>query len=244
MSTDRTYTRGVDPAVNRELLSSARELAGLGFTLLPVGPRKVVAQPPGYLANPAAELTAGTLTRISEGRVSGMAFLRGARSTRERAGGGCEFVGVLELEGRAVADAGFLAEWADAIEELALGPVIARLEAGWKETSPSGGVHWAFTVPVPDADYVEDLARSLPTLAARRTGTDGCVLCLAELLITDGYVIAAPSHGATHPTGNPWVRDAGGPADLPALAVGELSRLADLLGGCPEFRRTSAAARC
>jgi len=229
MSTDRTYARGVDPTANRDLLATAQDLAGAGFTILPVGAKKVVAAKSNYLQNTPADLTAGALTQIREGAVSGLAFLRGPRSTRTRPDGGHEFVGVLELEGRAATSAAFQGEWADAIEQLVLGPVMARLEAGWKETSPSGGVHWAFTVPVPDPEYVGHLKASLPTLAARQAQTDGAVLCFAELLITDGYVIAAPSHGATHPTGDPWVREKGGPADIPALTVGELTRLADLL---------------
>ena len=229
MSTDRTYARGVDPTSNRELLATAHELDDLGFTLLPVGAKKVVALESHYLDNTPADLTEGALKQVREGAVSGLAFLRGPRSTRDRADGGCEFVGVLELEGRAVASEAFQGEWADAIEQLELGPVMGRLEAGWKETSPSGGVHWAFTVPVPDPDYVEHLKAGLPTLAARQKQPDGAVLCFAELLITNGYVVAAPSHGATHPTGKPWVREKGGPAAIPALTVRELSRLADLL---------------
>lgn len=229
MSTDRTYARGVDPAANRELLVAAQDLAGLGFTILPVGAKKVVSLKRDYLENTSADLTEETLTQIRQGAVTGLAFLRGPRSTRPCADGGHEFIGVLELEGRAVASEIFQGEWANSIEQLALGPVMERLEAGWKETSPSGGVHWSFTVPVPDAEYVGHLKSCLPTLAARQGQADGEVLCFAELLIADGYVIAAPSHGATHPTGDPWVREAGGPADIPALTVGELSRLADLL---------------
>lgn len=229
MSTDRTYTRGVDPTANRELLAAAQDLAGLGFTLLPVGAKKVVALKKNYLESHPATLTEGALTQIREGNVSGVAFLRGARSIRPCATGGHEFVGVLELEGRAAASEAFQGEWVNAIEQLELGPVFDRLEAGWKETSPSGGVHWAFTVPVPDPEYVTHLKGNLPTLAARQEQPNGEALCYAELLISDGYVIAAPSHGATHQTGKPWVREAGGPADTPALTVGELSRLADLL---------------
>ncbi len=229
MSTDRTYARGVDPAANRELLAAAQELAGTGFTLLPVGAKKVVALQRHYLEGNPATLTEGALTQIREGAVTGLAFLRGARSIRPCATGGHEFVGVLELEGRAVASEAFQGEWANAIEQLSLDGVMARLNAGWKETSPSGGVHWSFTVPVPDVEYIGHIKDCLPTLAARQAAPDGEILCFAELLIADGYVIAAPSHGATHPTGNSWVREAGGPAEIPALTVGELSRLADLL---------------
>ncbi len=229
MSTDRTYARGVDPAANRELLAAAQELAGLGFTILPVGARKVVSLKRDYLENTSADLTEETLTQIRQGAVTGLAFLRGARSTRPTADGGCEFVGVLELEGRAVASEAFQGEWDNAVEQLALDGVMERLEAGWKETSPSGGVHWAFTIPVPDVAYIGHLKSCLPTLAARQAQPGGEVLCFAELLIADGYVIAAPSHGATHQTGDPWIREAGGPAEIPALTVGELSRLADLL---------------
>lgn len=96
-----------------------------------------------------------------------------------------------------------------------LGHLWKKLNTGWVELSPSGGVHWLYhlTDPVPGN-----------TKIARQGNT-----IIAETRGEGGYVIVAPSHGPVHTTGKPWIRIAGGPNTAPTLTTTERAAFHTLL---------------
>lgn len=116
-------------------------------------------------------------------------------------------VELLEVEGAAMAQMGDVLELLDGT---GLRPVYDRLINGWSEQSPSGGLHLLYRVEGGAVPGNEKVAQR-PTDGA--TGRE----TLAETRGTGGFVVLAPSNGDVHPTGRPWVRLIGGPADLPTL---------------------------
>lgn len=93
--------------------------------------------------------------------------------------------------------------------------VVERLEAGYVEDTPNGGVHWLYRC--------DTLAGNLK-LATRPKG-DGTHATLIETRGEGGYCILAPSHGAVHPTGKPYVLRAGGFETIPTLTPDERAQL-------------------
>src|SRR5215211_3874271 len=84
-------------------------------------------------------------------------------------------------------------------EEAGLGPLVARIRAGYEEQTPGGGIHWLVFV----------LGGGAKTVAlARRMGVDRagkpCALPLIETKGEGGYVVIAPSYGRVHPSGNAY----------------------------------------
>ncbi len=71
-----------------------------------------------------------------------------------------------------------------------LGPLVERIEQGYSELTPGGGVHWYYRCA--DIDGNLKLARR----------ADGKVLI--ETRGEGGFVVLAPSHGAVHSTGKPY----------------------------------------
>ena len=123
---------------------------------------------------------------------------------------------MLELEGRAVAG-GLLDEARDIAGASGLGELWEIIGKGYVEQTPSGGLHWLYRI----ADEV------VPgnTKLARRPGENGTVEVLAETRGTGGFVVTANSHGAVHPSAQPWVLIAGSPAQIPMLSMEERDAL-------------------
>lgn len=71
--------------------------------------------------------------------------------------------------------------------------IIERIEDGYLEETPGGGVHWFY--------YARDV-RGSTKLATRRV--DGSVKTLIETKGEGGFVIVAPTTGRVHPTGKPY----------------------------------------
>ena len=109
-------------------------------------------------------------------------------------------VGLLEDVGRAAGAAGLLELW-------------ERVNGGWCERSPSGGVHWFYRVEGMDVPGNVKLAAT----EARQT--------IAETRGQGGQVVLAPSGGTTHKTGRAWERLDGGPATVPTLTAAERETL-------------------
>lgn len=125
---------------------------------------------------------------------------------------------MLELEGRAVADKLHIE-----IKELAinsgLGHIWDRINDGYVEMTPSGGLHWLYRI---DGEVPGN------TKLARRPGENGGIDVLAETRGEGGFVIVAPTNGTCHPSGGKWVMLTGGPATIATLTVAERDQLHSL----------------
>jgi hypothetical protein len=119
---------------------------------------------------------------------------------------------MIEVEGRA-------ADRIDELREMAadssMGNLWNRLNTGWVERSPSGGVHWFLrTETTPDGN--QKLAR------------DPAGVVLAETRGEGGQTVIAPTGGTHHPSGQPWTLIHGGPTAVPTLTRNETTALLDL----------------
>lgn len=125
---------------------------------------------------------------------------------------------MLELEGRAVA-AKMHKEIKEIAENSGLGDLWAKLNQGYVETTPSGGIHWLYRI---DGEVPGN------TKLARRPGENGGVDVLAETRGEGGFVIVAPTAGTCHPSGGEWRILVGGPDTIPTLTRDERDALHDL----------------
>ncbi len=164
---------------------------------------------------------------------------------------------LLEFEGRAIAE-GVHLRFGELADASGLGELWARIAAGYRETTPSGGVHLLYRVD--DAPVLGNmkLARrpstagelrehqALEVQRAREQHADDqdalaqrlhrltevqperLPQVLLETRGEGGFVVVAPSHGPVHPTGKPWTLDCGGPDTIPTVSAEEYRALHDL----------------
>jgi putative DNA primase/helicase len=140
---------------------------------------------------------------------------------------------MLELEGRAVAE-GAIPVLQDLVVRAGLTELWERVTHGYSEQTPSGGVHLLYRVadaavpgntklanrPARDDELTDD-ERAIKERAPHRVISRG----LAETRGEGGFVVIAPSHGPTHPTGRPWVTWYGGPGTVPTITTDEREQL-------------------
>jgi hypothetical protein len=126
---------------------------------------------------------------------------------------------MLELEGRAVAEKMHL-DVAEIANNSGLGDLWQRLNQGYVELTPSGGLHWLYRV----SDGI------LPgnTKLARKPGENGGVDVWAETRSEGGFTITAPSGGSTHPSGGNWTLIGGSIETIPTITMAERSALHDI----------------
>ena len=125
---------------------------------------------------------------------------------------------MLELEGRAVADKMHL-QIAEIAESSGLSDVWEKINAGYVEMTPSGGLHWLYRLESPVAGNLK---------LARRPGENGGVEVLAETRGEGGFSICAPSGGSTHPSGGVWQLLRGSIEQIPTLTNQEHTALHSL----------------
>jgi P4 family phage/plasmid primase-like protien len=128
-----------------------------------------------------------------------------------------------EVEGRGAAR---LPEIAQLATDSGMADLWARLCAGWLEQSPSGGWHWFYKIAYPEGFKFPGNTK-LAKAANKET--------LAETRSEGGFVVVAPSAGAVHPSGQPWVRVAGGPSTIPTITPDEREAFHSLLGTLNEY---------
>lgn len=109
-------------------------------------------------------------------------------------------------------DAGILEAFQDAAVRTGLGELVARVETGYSDRSPGGGVHWYYRCP--------DIGGNTK-LAERPDQESGTRNPLIETRGEGGYVVAAPSQGGVHPSGKPYVLQSGGPATIATITPEE-----------------------
>ena len=122
---------------------------------------------------------------------------------------------MLELEGRAVADKLHL-DLKEMAQNAGLGEVWQRINDGYVEVTPSGGLHWLYRI---DGQVPGN------TKLARRPGENGNIDVLAETRGEGGFVIVAPTAGTCHPSGGTWSMLVGSPRSIPTLTVAERDQL-------------------
>lgn len=126
---------------------------------------------------------------------------------------------MIEAEGRAVAE-GVVDRLATAMGDHDASTLWYQLEHGYREETPSGGVHW-YVLVAGSAGRNTKLARR-PSTEAEQADNPGCkVQVLLETRGEGGFSVIAPSAGRTHPTGKPWRVSAGNPARIPTITEDE-----------------------
>jgi putative DNA primase/helicase len=132
---------------------------------------------------------------------------------------------MLELEGRAIEE-GLLLGLIELAETTGLGELVARIEAGYAETTPSGGLHWLYRVDPPLGNT--KLAKRPATATELEANPADKVKVLIETRGEGGFVITAPSNGSVHPSGGRWTLTEGGFATIATITAGERDALFDL----------------
>ena len=107
-------------------------------------------------------------------------------------------------------------ELRDIAEASGLADLWYRVMTGWMEQSPSGGYHWFTRLAEGEVPGNTKLAKT----ADKKV--------IAETRGTGGQTVLAPSAGAAHPTGRPWVRLQGGLDTIPVLTADERESLHSL----------------
>ncbi|MFF8910200.1 DUF927 domain-containing protein [Streptomyces olivaceoviridis] len=201
-----------------DLRAVARELHDAGLCVLPV--RADGTKAPDVRSWTQYKVDRSTPDEhdawFADGRRTGIGIVTGAVSGN---------VELIEFEGLAVRE-GLL----DAVAELAadsgLGDLWQAVTTGWADQSPSGGVHYKVVVEgrpaAPNKKLAQRLARDeeyTPQERQRIAEKPGSriVRTLIETRGEGGFVVIAPSHGTTHPSGRPYVRLSGGPTSMPVL---------------------------
>ncbi len=123
---------------------------------------------------------------------------------------------MLELEGRAVA-AQIHIQAKDMADNSGLGELWQKIQEGYCEMTPSGGIHWLYKISDAEVPGNQKLAR--------RPGENGGVDVLCETRGEGGFVILAPSAGSCHPSGEPWKILSGSIATIPTITFAEREAL-------------------
>ncbi|NDC64327.1 MAG: hypothetical protein EBZ59_10170, partial [Planctomycetia bacterium] len=154
---------------------------------------------------------------IRRGDADGIGIICGAVS------GGLEMV---EVEGRA---RDLLPAIRAAAERLGHADLLARLESGCAEESPSGGLHYVLRV-IDGAPLGNVELASRPDPAAEHGQR---VLC--ETRGQGGWFVSAPSAGRTHGTGKSYRLVSGSPATIPAFTTAERDAIYDCFRAVDEM---------
>ena len=199
---------------SQEILARALEAHDAGLAVVPIKPdgqkRPAVAWAAYQDAPPTREQVVQWFTTHD---TDGLGVVTGAGS------GGLEMV---EVEGRAL---DLVTELATLMADNGLADLWDRLNKGWVEATPSGGIHWHYRVTDGPAARNTKLARRPATADELAQNPGDKVKVLVETRGQGGFTVIAPSAGRTHPTGRPWVTLTGGPTTIPALTVDERDSL-------------------
>lgn len=109
---------------------------------------------------------------------------------------------MLELEGRAMAE-GYLDKIIDAFEDHGMQDLWSRIQDGYLEGTPSGGLHYYYRVNGYSKRNTK-LARRPATPDELAINPDEKLKVLIETRAEGGFTVIAPSAGRTHSSGKPW----------------------------------------
>ncbi|MFD7709513.1 bifunctional DNA primase/polymerase [Streptomyces sp. NPDC059786] len=216
----------MNDAQTPDLRASARELDDAGLCVLPV--KADGSKAPDVSRWGQYKVNRSTPEEhdrwFGDGQRTGIGVVTGAVSGN---------IELIEFEGLAIEE-GVLDEVAELAHNSGLGDLWEAVTTGWADRSPSGGVH--FKVIVKDRPVARNtkLARRLARedeytpeerqRIAEKPGTK-IVRVLIETRGEGGFVVIAPSHGSTHPSGDPYIRLSGGPASMPVIEPEDLDAL-------------------
>lgn len=139
---------------------------------------------------------------------------------------------MMELEGRAVAD-GMHTSIKEMAHEMGLDELWDRLNSGYCEMTPSGGLHWLYRL---DGDVPGN------TKLARRPGQGDTVDVLAETRGEGGFVVVAPTAGTCHPSGGVWQLISGSIETIPLLSLDERDTIHSLFKYFDQLPKASVVA--
>ena len=159
--------------------------------------------------------------RFVSARCAGLGLVCG------RVSGGLE---CFEFDDRAAYD-----QFVDTARQTGLGDLDARIEQGYCEDTPSGGVHWLYRCAVVSGNT--KLARR-PKTADEKQGESDRVKVLIETRGEGGYVIVAPSGGPVHPSGQPYRLRSGGFKSIATVSPDERAALFALAQTFDEIPRS------
>jgi putative DNA primase/helicase len=196
------------------LLDAAHTWRTAGCSVIPVktdGTKMPAIAWKTYQAEPAS----GTVVTdwFGTGRYDGVGIICGAVSGH---------LEMFEVEGRAVAE--ILPAFRDAMRDNGYSDLLDKLNTGFLEQSPSGGLHWLYRVQG-EARRNLKLARRPATPDELAADPDDKVKVLLETRGEGGYVVVAPSAGRTHPTGRAWTFLVGSPDTIPTITTDERDAL-------------------
>ena len=163
------------------ILTAALDLQAAGISVLPVaadGTKRPAGKWKQYQTGRATEQEIRSW--FPTGTTLGVGIVTGTIS------GNLELA---EIEG---AHAHRVPELTELAEASGLGDLWHRVSSGWLELSPSGGWHWFYRVQ-PEQGWTMPGNTKLAKAADRTV--------ISETRSEGGYVVAAPTAGAVHPTG-------------------------------------------
>jgi len=143
---------------------------------------------------------------------------------------------MIELEARAVVD-GLLDELHGRARSSGLDELFDRMESGYTETTPSGGIHWLVRCPDGVPGNLKLARRPGPPDPA--TGRPS-IEVLAETRGEGGWTVAAPSGGRTHPTGRSWELKLGDITTIATFTRDEVDLILDLVRTLDQMPRPEA----
>lgn len=115
---------------------------------------------------------------------------------------------MLEFEGRAIAE-GWYPRFVALLADHGLTELWDRITNGYSETTPSGGAHYFYRLANGPSIGNTKLAARLATESELAVKPEDKIRVMIETRGEGGFVVIAPSHGTTHPSGQPWVHAGG-----------------------------------
>jgi hypothetical protein len=192
-----------------DILLTALEFANQGISVVPVATDGT--KRPGIASWKQYQETRPTTAEL-------MAWFADAQGVGVICGKVSGNLEMLELEGRAVADKMHL-DLKEMAGNAGLGEVWDRINNGYVEMTPSGGIHWLYRI---DGEVPGN------TKLARKPGENDRIDVLAETRGEGGFVIVAPTNGTCHPSGGAWTMLVGSAKSIPTLTVAERQGLHQL----------------
>ncbi len=117
-----------------------------------------------------------------------------------------------------------------------LGELITRVETGYSDRTPGGGVHWWYRVEGLDIPGNKKLAKRLKR-PEEMHNEDDKIKVLIETRGKGGLGVIAPSHGAVHPTGKPYTVLFGHINTIATITPDERETLFNLASSFDEMQR-------